>query len=112
MAKQQLRWVPPPNWPQPPAGWAPPPGWQPDPAWGPPPADWVWWQHEEVPGDGQHAKIHKLMQKYGGAWEDVWAVGQAGSGFVRFDGNFLHIQHSGALSRMSVGKGAKRIPVS
>lgn len=56
-------------------------------------------------------KILKLMQKYGGSPTDIWAVGQPGSGFVRFDGSFVHIQHSGVLSRMTVGKGAKRIPV-
>ncbi len=31
---------------------------------------------------------------------------------MRFDGDTVHIQHSGALSRMTVGKGSKRVPVS
>lgn len=51
------------------------------------------------------------MQKFGGSWDDHWAVGQIGSGFVRFDGDFVHIQHSGGLSRLTVGKGAKRVPL-
>lgn len=59
----------------------------------------------------QDKQIEKAIKKYGGSPEDVWAVGQMGSGFVRFDGQFVHIQHSGILSRASVGKGSKRIPV-
>lgn len=61
--------------------------------------------------DEQRAKIDKFIGKFGGSPDDVWAVGQMGSGFVRFDGDFVHIQHSGALSRMTVGKGSKRIPI-
>jgi hypothetical protein len=59
----------------------------------------------------QRKKIEKFSSKFGGSLDDVWAIGQPGSGFVRFDGDFVHIQHSGALSRLTVGKSAKRIPV-
>lgn len=60
---------------------------------------------------GQDKDIEKAIKKYGGSRSDVWAIGQSGSGFVRFDGQFVHIQHSGILSRATVGKGSKRIPV-
>ncbi len=59
----------------------------------------------------QDSQIEKMITKYGGSPDDVWAVGQIASGFVRFDGQFVHIQHAGFLSRATVGKGAKRIPV-
>lgn len=61
--------------------------------------------------DEQRAKIEKFIGKFGGSPDDVWALGQRGSGFVRFDGDFVHIQHSGALSRVTVGKGSKRVPI-
>lgn len=61
--------------------------------------------------DEQQKKIEKFIDKFGGSPDDVWAIAQKGSGFVRFDGDFVHIQHAGALSRMTVGKGAKRIPI-
>lgn len=58
----------------------------------------------------QDKQIEKAIKKYGGAPSDLWAIGQPGSGFVRFDGQFVHIQHSGMLSRATVGKGSKRVP--
>lgn len=70
---------------------------------------------EQMPEDAaeqaQSAKIERYIKKFGGSTTDVWAIGQTGSGFVRFDGDFVHIQHSGVLSRLTVGKGAKRIPI-
>jgi hypothetical protein len=61
--------------------------------------------------EAQSAKIEKFIGKFGGSPTDVWAIAQMGSGFVRFDGDFVHIQHAGALTRMTVGKGSKRIPI-
>lgn len=108
-----MRWMAPPGWPQPPAGWAPPPDWTPDASWPPAPPDWEWWQEEDGSDpDGQRGKVDKLIAKFGGSPTDEWAVGQLGAGFVRFDGDTVHIQHSGVLSRMTVGKGSKRVPLS
>lgn len=120
-------WNPPPHWPVPPEGWVPQAGWKPDPAWGPPPEGWVFWVLSEgqVPqakpafrerlamrsAERQTDLIKKMIAKYGGSLDDVWAIGQAGDGFVRFDGSFVEIRHSGVLSRLTVGKGAKRLPL-
>lgn len=59
----------------------------------------------------QQKRIEKFIKKYGGSPSDLWAVAQMGSGFARFDGEFVHIQHAGTLTRMTVGKGSKRIPI-
>jgi hypothetical protein len=61
---------------------------------------------------GRQSEIRRLRAQYGGNDTDLWAVGQPGSGFLRFDGRTVHIEHSGALSRLTVGKGSKRIPIS
>lgn len=66
---------------------------------------------EGIPG-GRQSEVRRLRAQYGGNDTDVWAVGQPGSGFLRFDGRTVHIEHSGALSRLTVGKGSKRIPIS
>jgi hypothetical protein len=43
---------------------------------------------------------------------DVVIEAKGHNGTVKFDGNFVTISRTGALARMSVGKGDKRIPVA
>lgn len=59
----------------------------------------------------QTARVEKYIKKFGGSSTDIWAVGQPGSGFVRFDGDYVHIQHAGGLTRLTIGKGTKRISI-
>lgn len=54
-------------------------------------------------GDADYRK------KYGIPEESVLAIGVGG--YCAFDGQFLTIQHVGALGRLSVGKGVKRLPL-
>lgn len=48
--------------------------------------------------------------KHGIPADAVLAVGIAG--YCAFDGQFLTIQHVGALGRLSIGKGVKRVPLA
>lgn len=49
-------------------------------------------------------------KKYGIPEEAVLAIGVGG--YCAFDGQFVTIQHVGALGRMTVGKGVKRVPLA
>lgn len=55
-------------------------------------------------GDADYRK------KYGIPENAVLAIGVGG--YCAFDGQFLTIQHVGALGRMTVGKGVKRVPLA
>ncbi|QDG90903.1 DUF4429 domain-containing protein [Pseudarthrobacter sp. NIBRBAC000502770] len=57
-----------------------------------------------APGDADYRAKHGIPA------DSVLAVGVAG--YCAFDGQFVTIQHVGALGRMTVGKGAKRVPLA